>query len=99
MVLMALAPSLIWLFVGRVISRPHGPRSVFDGVRPTSPISRRRKKKPPRRLFGKIGVAFWRRIYFSDPALGGLLGGPSIPRLPFWVAAGIELLPIRSTGC
>ena len=46
---------------------------------------------PPERraaVFGKIGAAFGAG-FILGPALGGLLGG-MIPRLPFWVAAGLS---------
>jgi len=58
-VLMALAPSLTWLFVGRVIS---GITSAsISTALPTSPTSRRRSGA--RRSSGKIGAAFGARLH------------------------------------
>jgi DHA1 family tetracycline resistance protein-like MFS transporter len=83
-VLMALAPSLIWLFVGRVISgiTTASISTAFAYIADiTAPAQRAA-------VFGKIGVAFGAG-FILGPALGGLLGD-SDPRLPFWVAAGLS---------
>jgi DHA1 family tetracycline resistance protein-like MFS transporter len=83
-VLMALAPSLIWLFVGRVISgiTSASVSTAFAYIADVTPPERRAT------MFGKIGVAFGAG-FILGPAIGGLLGGMD-PRLPFWVAAGLS---------
>jgi MFS transporter, DHA1 family, tetracycline resistance protein len=83
-VLMALAPSLIWLFAGRVISGVTS-ASVSTAFAYISDIT-----TPERRaaVFGKVGAAFGAG-FILGPAVGGLLGGAD-PRLPFWVAAGLS---------
>ncbi|MGB5104414.1 MAG: TCR/Tet family MFS transporter [Steroidobacteraceae bacterium] len=80
-ILMALAPNLAWLFVGRVISGITA-ASVSTGmayVADVTPVERRSA------AFGILGVAF-----VLGPALGGMLGSID-PRLPFWAAAGFSL--------
>jgi DHA1 family tetracycline resistance protein-like MFS transporter len=83
-VLMALAPSLSWLFVGRVIS---GITSASISTA-FAYIADRTAPEQRAAMFGKIGVAFGAG-FILGPALGGLLGDIS-PRLPFWVAAGLS---------
>lgn len=83
-VLMALAPSLVWLFVGRVISgiTTASMSTAFAYIADiTAPAQRAA-------VFGKIGVAFGGG-FILGPALGGLLGDID-PRLPFWAAAGLS---------
>jgi MFS transporter, DHA1 family, tetracycline resistance protein len=83
-VLMALAPSLIWLFVGRVISgiTSASVSTAFAYIADITPPEKRAA------VFGKVGVAFGAG-FILGPAVGGLLGGTD-PRLPFWVAAGLS---------
>jgi DHA1 family tetracycline resistance protein-like MFS transporter len=83
-VLMALAPSLTWLFIGRVISgiTSASVSTAFAYIADVTPPERRAA------MFGKIGVAFGAG-FILGPAIGGLLGGMD-PRLPFWVAAGLS---------
>ena len=83
-VLMALAPSLRWLFIGRVISgvTSASVSTAFAYISDVTPPERRAA------VFGRIGVAFGAG-FILGPALGGLLGGLN-PRLPFWVAAGLS---------
>jgi DHA1 family tetracycline resistance protein-like MFS transporter len=83
-VLMALAPSLSWLFIGRVIS------GITSASISTAFAYITDMTAPEQRaaVFGKIGVAFGAG-FILGPALGGLLGGIE-PRLPFWVAAGLS---------
>jgi MFS transporter, DHA1 family, tetracycline resistance protein len=83
-VLMALAPSLSWLFVGRVISgiTSASVSTAFAYIADITPSERRAA------VFGKIGVAFGAG-FILGPAIGGLLGGID-PRLPFWAAAGLS---------
>jgi DHA1 family tetracycline resistance protein-like MFS transporter len=85
-VLIALAPSLAWLFVGRLISgiTSASISTAFAYIADTTPPEKRAA------YFGKIGVAFGAG-FILGPALGGLLGDYSA-RLPFWVAAGLSLL-------
>ena len=83
-VLMALAPSLWWLFIGRVISGITS-ASISTAFAYIADITAPEKRAA---VFGKIGVAFGAG-FILGPALGGLLGD-SDPRLPFWVAAGLS---------
>jgi DHA1 family tetracycline resistance protein-like MFS transporter len=84
-IVMALAPTIGWLFLGRVISGitaasiTTGTAYVADVVPPEKRAS----------AFGLIGAAFGVGFVLG-PALGGLLGN-SDPRLPFWVAGGLSL--------
>jgi DHA1 family tetracycline resistance protein-like MFS transporter len=84
-IVMALAPSLAWLFLGRVIS------GITTSSIPTAMayISDVVPKEKRAGAFGMIGVAFG--IGFTlGPALGGLLSS-SNPRLAFYVAGGFSL--------
>jgi DHA1 family tetracycline resistance protein-like MFS transporter len=84
-VLMALAPNLGWLFVGRVISGITA-ASISTGmayVADVTPVEKRAS------AFGVTGIAFGLGFVLG-PALGGLLGGID-PRLPFWAAAVLSL--------
>jgi DHA1 family tetracycline resistance protein-like MFS transporter len=83
-VLMALAPSLSWLFVGRVISgiTSASISTAFAYIADLTPPDKRAA------VFGRIGAAFGAG-FILGPALGGLLGNIE-PRLPFWVAAGLS---------
>jgi DHA1 family tetracycline resistance protein-like MFS transporter len=85
-ILMALAPSIGLLFVGRVISGITAASISTAGayIADVSPPERRAAG------FGLINVAFGVGFVLG-PALGGLLGNVD-PRLPFWVAAGLSLL-------
>jgi DHA1 family tetracycline resistance protein-like MFS transporter len=84
--LMAVAPSLGWLFVGRVISGITASSFATAGayVADVTPPERRAAG------FGMLGAAFGLG-FITGPALGGLLGAID-PRLPFWVAAAFSLL-------
>jgi DHA1 family tetracycline resistance protein-like MFS transporter len=83
-VVMALAPSLTWLFVGRVISGITS-ASISTAFAYITDLTAPEKRAA---VFGKIGVAFGAG-FILGPALGGLLGSIE-PRLPFWVAAGLS---------
>ena len=85
-VLMALAPSLWWLFIGRMISgiTSSSISTAFAYIADVTPPEKRAA------VFGKIGVAFGAG-FILGPALGGLFGDVS-PRLPFWIAAGLSFL-------
>jgi len=85
-VVMALAPTLPWLFVGRVLS------GVSASSMPTANAYLSDVMPPEKRAkaFGIFGAAFGVGFVLG-PAVGGWLGAIG-PRLPFWVAAGLSLL-------
>lgn len=85
-VLMALAPSLGWLFLGRVLSGMTAASFSAAGayIADVTPEERRSK------AFGLIGAAFGAGFVLG-PAIGGLLGEFG-PRVPFWAAATLSLL-------
>src|SRR5712672_4098916 len=84
-VVMALAPSLWWLFVGRVISGISAASiaTSYAYVADVTPSELRSAR------FGMLGVAFGAGFVLG-PALGGLAGNLD-PRLPFWIAAVLSL--------
>lgn len=84
-ILMALAPSLGWLLLGRVISGITAASFSTAGayIADVTPPDRRAA------AFGLIGAAFGVGFVLG-PALGGLLGSIS-PRLPFWASAAMAL--------
>src|ERR1700686_4943829 len=77
-IVMALAPTIGWLFVGRVISGITA-ASISTGTAYVSDVVAPEKRAG---AFGMIGAAFGVGFVLG-PALGGLLGN-SDPRLPFW---------------
>jgi MFS transporter, DHA1 family, tetracycline resistance protein len=85
-VLMALAPTLGWLFLGRVISGITSASYSTAGayIADVTPVEKRAAG------FGMIGAAFGLGFVLG-PAMGGVLGGIN-PRLPFWVSAALTLL-------
>jgi DHA1 family tetracycline resistance protein-like MFS transporter len=83
---MALAPSLGWLFLGRIISGVTA-ASITTAMAYIADVVLPEKRAG---AFGLIGAAFGLG-FIIGPAIGGLLGGIS-PRLPFWVAGGVSLL-------
>src|SRR5262249_55074353 len=84
-VFMALAPSLKWLFVGRLISgiTASNVSSAFAYVTDVTPPEQRAKK------FGLLGAAFGLG-FIVGPAVGGFLGHYHL-RAPFWAAAALSL--------
>ena len=80
-ILMALAPSLIWLFVGRIISgiTTSNIATAFAYVTDVTPAEKRAKP------FGMISAVFGLG-FIIGPAVGGWLGNHNL-RLPFWGAA------------
>jgi len=84
-VLMALAPSLAWLFVGRAIAGICSASISIPGayIADVTPVERRAAS------FGLLSAAFGLG-FIVGPALGGLAGSVS-PRLPFWIAAALSL--------
>jgi DHA1 family tetracycline resistance protein-like MFS transporter len=84
-VVMALAPSVGWLLVGRVISgatSASGSTAMAYVADVSTPENRARN-------FGLIQAAFRAGILLG-PAIGGALGAFS-PRAPFWIAAAMAL--------
>ncbi len=84
-VLMAVAPNLAWLLVGRIISG-------FTSASYATAAAYIADVTPPEKRaaqYGKLGAAFGLG-FVVGPAVGGLLGGMSL-RLPFWAAAGLSL--------
>jgi DHA1 family tetracycline resistance protein-like MFS transporter len=85
-VVMALAPTIGWLFLGRVISGVTA-ASISTAMAYISDVVVPEKRAG---AFGLIGAAFGLG-FIVGPALGGWLGATD-PRLPFWVAGGLSLL-------
>ena len=84
-IVMALAPNLAWLFLGRVISGITT-SSIPTAMAYISDVVPREKRAG---AFGMIGVAFGLGFTIG-PALGGFLSDRE-PRLAFWVAAAFSL--------
>jgi len=82
----AFAPTLSWLFVGRIIAGMMGASFTTAGayIADISPPEKRAQN------FGIIGVAFGLG-FIIGPVIGGLLGGLGV-RIPFLVTAGLTLL-------
>jgi MFS transporter, DHA1 family, tetracycline resistance protein len=84
-ILMALAPNLTWLFVGRILSgitaASFSTASAY--IADITPPEKRAAS------YGMFGAAFGLG-FIIGPALGGLLSVVSL-RLPFWVAAALTL--------
>ncbi len=82
-VLMALAPSLIWLYIGRTLSGVTGASFTVANayIADVSPPEKRSQN------FGIIGAAFGAGLIIG-PAVGGFLGQWG-PRVPFWAAAAL----------
>src|SRR3989475_3559401 len=85
-IVMALAPNLTWLFIGRILS------GITASSYPSASAYVADVTPPERRAaaFGMVGAA-WGIGFIMGPALGGLLGGLPLGglelRLPFWAAA------------
>src|SRR5436309_6261717 len=84
-VFMALAPSLRWLFVGRLVSgiTTSNVATAFAYVTDVTPAEKRAKP------FGLISAAFGLG-FIVGPAVGGYLGNINL-RFPFWAAAALSL--------
>jgi MFS transporter, DHA1 family, tetracycline resistance protein len=84
--LMALAPNLVWLFVGRVISGicAASISTAFAYIADVTAPEQRSAR------FGMLGAAFGAG-FVVGPAIGGVLGALD-PRLPFWAAAAFSVL-------
>ncbi len=82
----AVAPSLFWLFVGRIIAGVCGSSYVIANAYIADVTAPENRAK----AFGMVGAAFGVGFVLG-PAIGGLLGELG-PRVPFHVAAGISML-------
>ena len=84
-VAMALAPTIPWLFLGRVVS------GITSASFPTATAYIADVTPPEKRAarFGMLGAAFGLG-FVVGPAVGGFLGNVSL-RLPFWVSAALSL--------
>ncbi len=84
-ILMAMAPTLGWLFVGRLISGITSASFSTAGayIADITPAEKRAAR------FGLLGAAFGLG-FIVGPAVGGVLGAIDL-RLPFWVAGGLSL--------
>lgn len=85
-VIMALAPTVGWLFVGRTISgiTTSSISTAFAYIADSTTPKNRAAG------FGIIGAAF-SVGFILGPTLGGIFGEID-PRLPFWIAGGLSLL-------
>src|SRR5439155_25196461 len=85
-VIMALAPTVGWLFVGRVLS------GITASSFSTSFAYIADVTEPDERAgrFGLLGLAFGVG-FILGPAVGGLLGGIGL-RAPFWAAGALSLV-------
>jgi DHA1 family tetracycline resistance protein-like MFS transporter len=84
-IVMALAPGLWWLLLGRLISGVTS-ASIASSYAYVADVSTPDKRAAG---FGLLGAAFGLGFVLG-PALGGVLADIA-PRLPFWVAAGMSL--------
>jgi DHA1 family tetracycline resistance protein-like MFS transporter len=85
-IFLAMAPTLAWLFVGRVISGMLGASFTTAAayIADVSPPEKRAQN------FGMIGAAFGLG-FIVGPVIGGVLGEYG-PRIPFFAAAGLTLI-------
>src|SRR6266852_4264107 len=84
-VFMALAPSLAWLFVGRIISGITT-SNVCSACAYITDVTPQEKRAKP---FGLVSAAFGLGFVIG-PAVGGYLGNMNL-RFPFWAAAILSL--------
>ena len=84
-VFMALAPTLGWLFVGRIVSG----MTASGFATASAYIADVTEPEKRAAAFGIVGAA-WGFGFIVGPALGGFLGATD-PRLPFWVAGALAL--------
>jgi len=84
-VFMALAPTLRWLFVGRVINGITAASFSTANAYVADVTAPQERAK----AFGMLGAAFGIG-FLVGPAIGGALGNINL-RLPFWAAAGLAL--------
>jgi DHA1 family tetracycline resistance protein-like MFS transporter len=83
--IMAMAPNLVWLFAGRLLS------GVAAGSGPAA-YAYMADVTPPDRRAASFGLLFAAQALGAamGPALGGLVANIDL-RAPFWVAAGLSL--------
>ena len=84
--LMALAPNLAWLFVGRIISAATSASFTTANAYIADVTTPEQRAKS----YGMIGAAFGLG-FIVGPLVGGVLGDID-HRLPFWFSAGLALL-------
>jgi MFS transporter, DHA1 family, tetracycline resistance protein len=84
-IVMALSPTIGWLFLGRVVSGITA-SSIPTAMAYIADVTPKEKRAG---AFGMIGVAFGLG-FILGPGIGGPLGDIDV-RLPFWVAAGFSL--------
>ncbi len=84
-ILMAIAPTLVWLFIGRIISGI----TAANFSTANAYIADVTPPEDRAGAFGLIGAAFGIGFVLG-PALGGIIGDID-PRLPFWLAAVLSL--------
>ncbi len=87
-ILLAVAPSMFWLFLGRIIAGITG-ASFTTAAAYIADISEPAERS---KNFGMIGAAFGLG-FIIGPVIGGLLGSFG-PRIPFMVAAGLSLINV-----
>ena len=84
--LLALAPSLLWMFVARVLGGTAGASFTVANAYASDVTAAENRAA----AFGVIGAAFGLGFIFG-PMIGGLLGAESL-RLPFYAAASLSLV-------
>jgi DHA1 family tetracycline resistance protein-like MFS transporter len=84
-IILATAPNMVWLFVGRILTGITGASFTVASayIADVSPPEKRAQN------FGMIGAAFGIG-FIIGPAIGGLLGAHSL-RAPFWAAAILSI--------
>jgi DHA1 family tetracycline resistance protein-like MFS transporter len=85
-IVMALAPTLGWLFLGRIISGITASNISTAYAYVTDVTPREKRTKP----FGLVSAAFGLGFVIG-PAIGGYLGNTNL-RAPFWAAAALSLI-------
>jgi len=85
-IIMAMAPSLTWLFIGRLISGVTSASAATASayIADVTPAAERA------RAFGIVGAVAGVSLVVG-PAIGGILGSIDV-RLPFWIAAAFALM-------
>ena len=86
--LLAFAPTIVWLFVGRLIAGIAGSTFsiAYAYVTDTTAVEKRAQ------AFGLVGAAFGGG-FILGPVIGGILGEYG-DRIPFYAAAGLSLLNV-----
>jgi DHA1 family tetracycline resistance protein-like MFS transporter len=85
--LSALAPTIAWLFAGRLIAGIFGASHTVAAAYIADISTKENKAKN----FGLLGAAFGLG-FIIGPAIGGIIGSNWGPRAPFFVAAGFTML-------